>query len=325
MSLTASASPDSCPVCGAAPGRIVYPLVRDPLTLAEFQIAECPACRVAYTSPRPQRMDAFYPRSYRAFGPLVTRVLTMFYRLRVARWVRKQSRPGSLLEIGCGPGLMLQAFHRLGWNVLGIERNEAVAEQARRSQGLEIVTTPLEALPSDSRFDLIVMFHVLEHLAEPVPLLRECARRLAPGGRLIINVPNFASWQSRFAGPAWMHLDVPRHLLHFTPQTLAATLDRAGLRLARLRFASPEHDPYGWVESAISRFGGRANRLTRCLIGLDPPGPAAILSFAVAALLAIPAALLAGLSWLAGSGALMEATAVSAGSGAGSHAPANYH
>src|SRR2546430_10461084 len=52
-------------------------------------------------------------------------------------------------------------------------------------------------------------------------LLRECARRLAPGGLLIANVPNFSSWQSRFAGSKWTHLDVPRHLVHYTPQSMA--------------------------------------------------------------------------------------------------------
>ena len=297
-------------MCGAMPERVLYPLVRDPITAAVFQVVACASCGLAYTSPRPLDPEPFYPRSYRAFGPVVTRALTMFYRMRVRRWSRSQSRPGSLLEIGCGPGLMLQAFRERGWNVLGIERNQAVAERARSSLGLDIVSAPVASLPPDSRFDLILLFQVLEHLAEPLPLLRDCACRLAPGGRLLINVPNFASWQSRFAGPAWMHLDVPRHLIHFTPKTLGGTLERAGLRLAALRFDSPEHDPYGWVESAISRFGGRPNRLTRRLIGLDPLGPAAILSFAAGALLAFPAALLAGASWLARSGALMEATAV---------------
>jgi len=313
MSLAESPDNAFCPVCGGAPGRVLYSEVRDPITFTPFRIVICSSCGVAFTSPLPRDLESFYPQAYRAFGFLVTRVLTLFYRLRVARWARAYSRPGSLLEIGCGPGLMLQAFRQRGWNVLGIERNQPMAERARTALGLEIVSTPVDALPGQSRFDLILMFHVLEHLADPLPLLRECARRLAPGGRLLINVPNLASWQSRFAGPAWMHLDVPRHLIHFTPATLVSTLHRAGLRLTSLRFASPEHDPYGWVESTISRFGGRPNRLTRFLIGLDPLSPAVMLSLVTAALLALPAALLAGVSWLAGSGALMEASAVSAG------------
>jgi SAM-dependent methyltransferase len=255
-------------------------------------------------------MDRYYPQRYRGYGPLVTRVLGTLYDIRVSRWARQKPEGGSVLEVGCGPGLMLAALHRRGWQVLGIERNEGVAEAARHALGVEIVATPIEALPTDAQFDLIIMFQVLEHIGEPVALLRECARRLAPGGHLVTNVPNFSSWQSRFAGSKWLHLDVPRHLVHFTPQTLEATLGRAGLKLADISFTSLEHDPYGWVESAINRLTGRANTLTRFLMGLDPLGPAVLLSFVLGAVLVPPALLLSVASWLAKRGALMEAIAV---------------
>jgi len=254
-------------------------------------------------------MDRYYPQKYRNYGRIVCFVLGTLYKVRVSHWARLKPNGGSVLELGCGPGLMLAAFHRRGWRVLGIERNEQVAEMARRALGVEIVTTPVEALSADVRFDLIIMFHVLEHMARPVALLRECARRLAPGGYLIINVPNFASWQARFAGPKWLHLDLPRHLSHFTPKTLSVTLERAGLHLKEMSFASPEHDPYGWVESTISRITGRVNTLTRFLMRLDPLGPAVLLSFVLGAVLTLPALLLAAASWLAKKGALMEAIA----------------
>jgi SAM-dependent methyltransferase len=254
-------------------------------------------------------MDRYYPQKYRNYGPIVCFVLGTLYNVRVSHWARLKPNGGSVLELGCGPGLMLAAFHRRGWRVLGIERNEEVAETARRALGVEIVATPVEALSADVRFDLIIMFQVLEHIADPVALLRECARRLAPGGHLIIDVPNFASWQARFAGPKWLHLDLPRHLSHFTPKTLSATLERAGLRLKEMSFASPEHDPYGWVESTISRMTGRVNTLTRFLMRLDPFGPAVLLSFVLGAVLTLPALLLAAASWLAKKGALMEAIA----------------
>ncbi|HKO03868.1 MAG TPA: class I SAM-dependent methyltransferase [Candidatus Acidoferrales bacterium] len=309
MSLTEAPAADPCPVCGGGVSRLVYSQARDPITLSAFRVVECAACGIVFTTPRPTSLDAFYPQRYRAYGPLVTRLLQMFYGLRISRWARLKPQGGSVLEVGSGPGLMLAAFRSRGWNVLGIERNEAVAESARRALGLEIVTTPVAELPADVRFDLIILFQVLEHIAEPVPLLRECARRLAPGGRVVMNVPNFSSWQSRFAGPKWFHLDVPRHLVHFTPATLRDTLARAGLELVEMRFSSPEHDPYGWVESTINRLTGRTNTLTRFLMGFDPFGPAVLLSFVMGAVLALPATLLAGASWLAGSGALMEASA----------------
>jgi SAM-dependent methyltransferase len=301
---------EACPVCAAHGDRPIYPDVLDPVTLDHFRVGECPHCGVAYTLPRPSSLDRYYPPVYRDYGPFVTRILGILYNARVSRWARLKAEGGSVLEVGCGPGLMLAAFRRRGWRVLGIERNEKVTESARKSLGLEIVAVPVEALSKDARFDLIIMFQVLEHIADPVALLRECAKRLAPGGRLIINVPNFSSWQARFARAKWLHLDAPRHLVHYTPQTLSATLERAGLHLVNLSFASPEHDPYGWVESSISHLTGRQNTLTRFLMGLDRFDMTVLLSFVLGVLLLVPALMLAGVSWIAKRGALMEAIAV---------------
>ncbi len=174
---------------------------------------------------------------------------------------------------------------------------------------MEITTKPVEGLPGDAQFDLIIMFHVLEHIGDPVALLKECAKRLTTDGRLIVNVPNFASWQSSFAGSCWLHLDVPRHLVHFSPQTLAATFERAGLKLCELRYASFEHDPYGWVESTLNRITGRPNTLTRFLMGMEPFNARVALSILLGAILVPPALCLALISWLSERGALMEATA----------------
>jgi SAM-dependent methyltransferase len=205
---------------------------------------------------------------------------------------------------------MLAAFRRRGWQVFGTERNEAASEIARQNLGTGTIVTSIQDLPTNARFDLIVMFQVLEHISEPVSLLQESAKRLAPGGFLIANVPNFLSWQSRFAGTKWLHLDVPRHLVHYTPKSMADTLGRAGLTLSCMSFASLEHDPYGWAESTISRLTGHPNTLTRFLMGLDGFSIQVFFSWLIAAGLLPLALLVAVVSWLAGSGALMEAIAV---------------
>jgi SAM-dependent methyltransferase len=302
----------ACPVCGAGKSSTIYADARDPITLDHFHVMRCSVCALAFTAPRPADLDRYYPQRYRAYGPMVTRVLQTLYSWRVSRWVRMKPKGGSVLEVGCGPGLMLAAFKRRGWTVLGIERNEAAAEIGRSKFGVDIVSTPIEYLPSEARFDLIIMFQVLEHIGDPVELLRECSKRLAPNGKLIVNVPNFSSWQARFTGSKWLHLDVPRHLLHYNPQTLATTLDRAGLNLSRVSFASPEHDPYGWVESTINLITTRPNTLTRFLMGLDRFGLRTIISIILGAALLPPAVILSCISWMAKRGALMEATAVRA-------------
>lgn len=283
--------------------------MQDPITLERFRILECSRCGLAYTETHTTDVDRYYPTKYRAYGPLVTRLLGSLYNLRVSRWSRLRPDGGSVLEIGCGSGLMLAAFRRHGWRVLGLERTDEIA-QIGRAQGLDVVAGPVEKLPQSASFDLIIIFNVLEHLDDPVTSLRECASRLAPHGQLIIVVPNFASWQSLIAGPKWFHLDVPRHVNHFTPKTLRDALGRTGLRVADFKFSSPEHDPYGWIESTINMVTNRNNTLTRFLMGLDRFGLRTLLAFFLGALLLPAAVILAVTSWVAGKGALMEARAV---------------
>ncbi len=301
---------DGCPVCGNRDSASVYSQARDPLTLDPFRVDECSDCGVVYTAPRPVTLDRYYPARYRAYGPFVTGILGALYDLRVSRWARLKPQGASVLEVGCGPGLMLSAFCKRGWRVFGMERNEAAAEMARQTLGAGAIATSIGDLPPDARFDLIVMFQVLEHIGEPVELLQQCVRLLAPGGLLIANVPNFASWQSRFARSRWMHLDVPRHLVHYTPHTLAATLRRAGLTISAMRFTSWEHDPFGWMESTISLLAGRSNMLTRFLMGIDPISLSVLFAWLLAGVLLAPALLLAAASWIFRRGALMEAMAV---------------
>ena len=307
---TQSLESKKCPVCQITESRVTLPEVRDAITLHRFRILECCGCGLAYTETHFGDIDRYYPTRYRAYGPVVTRLLGFLYDIRVSRWSRSGPSGGSILEIGCGTGLMLAAFRRRGWRVLGLERTDEVAEIGRRAHGLEIAAVPLQRLTKSAQFDLILLFNVLEHIDDPLTLLKECANRLAPNGRLIIVVPNFSSWQARVAGPKWFHLDVPRHLIHFTPETLQATLGRAGLSITQWHFSSPEHDPYGWVESAINVVSGRNNTLTRFLMGLDQFSLRTLLAFVLGALLLPAAVILAFASWMRRRGALMEATAI---------------
>lgn len=295
-----------CSACGGRASSTIYSEVVDPLSLQRFRVIACSKCGLAFTFPRPSELERYYPSKYRSYRPIVCQLLHALYAWRVKKWVKVNANASSVLEIGCGPGLMLDAFRRLGCRVIGIERNQEVAEIGRRGLGLEIVSTPIEKFPSDMRFDLILMFHVLEHIQDPVELLRECAARLSPKGVLIISVPNFSSWQSHFAGAKWFHLDVPRHLTHFTAGTLSSALERVGLQPTSISFASLEHDPFGWIESVISHATRRMNTLSRFLMGLDKFDLKIALAFLLASVLAIPALLLSGISWFAKRGAVIE-------------------
>lgn len=241
--------PERCPICDGPlrPTRIESPdrLVRAPGT---FTVRECTACEYGVTVPQPagaalaaHYAESYYESYYEHSGAgqgLLSRARS-FLRERGAE--RRQSRPpfqldgiapGKVLEVGCGNGELLAHFAGQGWRTYGIDPSSvAVAAAARR--GATVHEGVLADRPwPEERFDLIVFQHSLEHIPGPVDEVRRATALLAPGGRLIIDVPNWASWQRRLFGNCWVMLDLPRHLQHFSPlalERLAATL---GLRTA---------------------------------------------------------------------------------------------
>jgi SAM-dependent methyltransferase len=280
---------------------------RDHLTGDDFQVFVCKQCGGAFTTPMPQNLERYYPASYRDYRPWSRRIFEFMYRLQTRRWSRNLGAPGFALEIGCGHGWMLNALRSHGWRVCGTERNPASARFATKELHLPVVVGDLSALHATPTFDLMIMHHVLEHLPNPQGMLRQCAERLNDSGTLIVAVPNRASWQFRASGAQWFHLDVPRHLSHFTPACLERICASAGLRVARIRYVSLDQDPFGWMVSSLNCMGFPQTRWLHWLAGRDRE-----LSFKnVVMLLLSPLLLLAGFflapaSWLARAGACME-------------------
>jgi SAM-dependent methyltransferase len=147
-------------------------------------------------------------------------------------------RGGRVLDVGCGTGSHLDAARRLGWEAYGVEISPAASQIARETLGLAVVTGALEdAGYPDAHFDVVSLFHVLEHLPDPVGTLREVARVLRPGGLALLAVPNHRSLAAFAFRSRWFPWEVPRHLYHFSPASLAALLDRvAALRLVRINY-----------------------------------------------------------------------------------------
>ena len=298
-----------CEICGSSDAPLSIDRATDYITGARFAVGLCPRCGLGTTTPRPASMDPYYPVRYRQYSGLTLRLLRSLYAWRVRGWARRLSRQGRALEVGCGDGWMLAALRDRGWRVLGSERSIDGARSAAATNRIPVFVGDFDALGASARFDLIILFQVLEHLAEPLVTLRRSARLLEHGGVMVVAVPNIASWQARLFGRSWFHLDVPRHLHHFSPAALACAFEKAGLTVVRTRFVSLEHDPYGWVQSVLNRMGFKQNLLTRLLMGMgrDEVSIATVVPMvALSALLVIPSVALSLCSWVAGSGAIME-------------------
>ena len=297
----------TCPICAGVLAPLGY-ATRDGVTGERFDLLRCGSCGFARTHPTPVELDRYYPPSYRNYGAIGAAVLRRSYRGRVRRWRRSLPRVGVALEVGAGRGWMLEALREAGWSVMGSERTFRAASELRGLSGASVFVGDLEAIRSGADLDLIVMFHVLEHLADPVRALTAAANGLAPGGMIIVGVPNIGSWQARFARSSWLHLDVPRHLSHFTPTSIERALAMAGLRTIRIDFRSLEHDPLGWAQSFLSHIG-LGDRSVLALLAREP-SRVHRWHFILTALLLPPLAIVglavAGASWLARRGAVME-------------------
>jgi SAM-dependent methyltransferase len=304
-------SAETCPVCGGAFERETRG-IRDRATGETFRIVRCGRCGFGLTDPVPASLDRYYPVRYRRWSPLAAAVLRRLYLARVDGWRARLPVAGRALELGAGTGWMLRAIRERGWRAFGTERTAEAARIAASASGASVFVGDLDAIRSDAALDLVIMFHVLEHLADPIGALRDVADRLRPGGTLVLGLPNIDSWQARLFGRHWLHLDVPRHLCHFTPASIERALRGAGLRLARIDFRSVEHDPLGWAQSALDRLGFEQQLLLRVITRAERRS--GVLATAATVLLAIPllavGTVAAVASWVSGRGAVMEVWAV---------------
>lgn len=166
---------------------------------------------------------------------------------------------GKLLEIGCGNGEYLKRMESLGWDVQGIEPDAEAARIAREQHRVPVTVARLEEadLP-DNSLNAIIIQHVLEHVPNPIKLLRRCLCLLKPGGQLIILTPNLESLGHRLFNKSWVHLDPPRHFFLFSSSSLEASIKQAGFNIvqnnSKVRF---HFTSWTWVASRMINLKGK--------------------------------------------------------------------
>lgn len=201
-----------------------------------YQLVRCPSCLLVWLEnpPEPVQMGEHYgpdyDRSVAAAGDAPER-----WRGRVAEIARYKSS-GSLLDLGCSSGAFLGAMKSPSWKLYGIEMSAAVARRAESSTGAQIfVGDILDAPFAAESFDVITCFHVFEHLYEPQAVLRKAAEWLKPGGIFYAMMPNIDSAGARIFGSYWYALELPRHLFHFSPKSLAVLANSLDLEPVSLQ------------------------------------------------------------------------------------------
>jgi len=221
-------------------------------------------------------MDAHYSSAYYGQGeskflPRMERLLHVLNRRRAKRlmdYLRgTDAASPRVLDVGCGRALLLESIARSGAECHGLEREgfdtSRVSSKITMHHG---TVNSLGFMPGS--FQLIILWHVLEHLENPGEVLQQLADLLSPGGLLAVAVPNIDSLQAGWFGPDWFHLDLPRHLWHFTPKTLEMLWRAAGLKKVRASGLAAEQELFGFVQSLFNRLlPGAPNRLYKAMQG----------------------------------------------------------
>jgi SAM-dependent methyltransferase len=205
--------------------------------------------------------EEYYGAGSRKFVPAIEGVVDWFRdgRARLAALLVRQggaSARARVLDVGCGSGQFLARLQELGHDCYGTELSAETGARASRVPGLTLRFGTLEPGSfAPESFDLISIWHVLEHLPDPDSVLRVSFGWLRPGGAILIAVPNVDSCQARLFGGSWFHIDPPRHLYHFNRRSLTVSLEKAGFRIERVRTLSWEQNLYGILQSALNAMG----------------------------------------------------------------------
>jgi SAM-dependent methyltransferase len=238
----------------------------------------CERCGVAATDPWPTdaELEAAYSGFYRPAGGRFGGpgdALLRRSRAVLARRVDRLAPPGPVLDVGSGEGVLVDALQARGRDARGLERGDPQVTEL------------------DGEWAAVVLWHSLEHLREPGAALEAAARLLAPGGLLVVAVPNAASLQAQAFGSRWFALDLPRHLTHIPAGALRRRVEELGLRVRRVSYWRGGQVLFGWLHGLS---GGRLyDAIRRPAARSRPMGGAARAATLAAAVLAAPLAVVA--------------------------------
>lgn len=233
---------DHCPLCNS--GHFSNYMICKDFTVSheDFALVRCDSCDFLFTNPRPAgdklkdyyQSEDYISHSNKSNNPInfaykIARHFTIKSKVKLAN---AQGQKGKLLDIGCGTGHFLSACKQENWNISGVEPDPGARALARQNTQVEIVDNISRI--TQSGFNVITLWHVLEHIPDLNDFIKRLGTLLAQDGTIIVAVPNYKSYDARHYKEYWAAYDVPRHLYHFEQATMKALMKNHGLKIKQV-------------------------------------------------------------------------------------------
>ena len=239
----------------------------------EYSYYKCNQCGFVYTNPRPKAefIDKFYPDDAGYLTPKKVipytvkerKVLNIYFNYQksyllnkllfwpfyavtirklkirsVPTWVNK----GEILDIGASYGDYMFKVKQIGWKAKGIELNSKSVRHATEQLKLDVENILIEDFSSETKFDVVNMGMVMEHILEPNIVVKKVESLLKPNGTFIFSIPNYGGIESKIFGKYWYSLHLPMHINHFTPRTVKYLLKKNGFSKVKIYHQNDYND-----------------------------------------------------------------------------------
>lgn len=236
---------DSCPICGGKNFKFLFTTVDRLVSQESFDVWQCEECGFKLTQdvPNEQEIERYYESpNYISHSDTQKGLINRLYHIarnmnltaKAGHVTRATGlRQGWLLEIGSGTGYFAHHMTEWGWTVRAIEKNAEARDFALKHFGLKSDGEEAFNTLQDKSFDCITLWHVLEHLHNLNIMGDKFYRWLKDEGALVIAVPNNISTDAKQYGADWAAWDVPRHLWHFTPDTMKRFAEKHGFKVIK--------------------------------------------------------------------------------------------
>jgi len=236
-----------CPVCGSAGISKVFKVKDNTASQEFFEIYHCSNCQVRFTQNPPSEssiLEYYKSENYISHTNTSKGLINRLYQTIRNISIKQKTKliekitgltNGNLLDVGSGTGYFAAAMQKAGWQVTALEPDDGARHVAIQQHALNLL--PVEELFNlqPNKFDAITLWHVLEHVHDVKKYMITFKKLLTDNGKLFIAVPNYRSYDAMSYGSNWAGYDVPRHLYHFTPQTMQWLMKEHGMKIIDIK------------------------------------------------------------------------------------------